>query len=111
MIVEKSRTLPKADLREKEAKWAYRLNGAIIAYPQEDNALVYYIPTEEDRSVRQQQEKTEYNVAASMAFLQKQKSQFGYLFLLYCSTYFTAFFVGGIWLVMKIPKDSVTLQS
>jgi hypothetical protein len=109
IMVETARTLPKEAQREKMAALAYQIYGKIIAYPLDNNQVVYYVPSDEDITKWQQMEKSNAQIKKSTALVQKLTLQFPYLFALYACTYFCTFLIGGTWLILKSPPASSSI--
>ena len=101
-----ARTFPKQEQREKIAAYAYQFYGVIIAYPLDDDQVVYYVPSEEDKNKRRDMEKADAQIKRKVAFIERITLQFPYLFALYACTYSAAFLAGGTWLVFKTPKST-----
>ncbi len=105
-LVENARSQPSEQKRMFEAQWAFRMFGVIIAYRLDNGDAVYFIPSEEDKAFQRTQERSDAKARAMFEFVKRLTAQFPYLFGLYAATYTATFIVGGIWLVLKLPKDS-----
>lgn len=110
-LVENARNLPDQQKRITQAKWAYRLYGATIAYRLDNRQVVYYEPTADDVTARNESERSIRAALVQIAIIKKVTAQFPYLFGLYAATFSTTFVIGWIWLVLRLPKDPPTTTS
>jgi len=103
-LIENARSFPDEQKREAQAKWAYRLYGAIIAYRLDGEQVEFYQPSPDDTSAWKAAERSGRQAQIQTAFIKKVTNQFPYLFALYAGTFTATFVAGWVWLLIKLRK-------
>jgi hypothetical protein len=103
-LIENARSFPDEQKLEEQAKWAYRLYGAIIAYRLDGEQVEFYHPSPDDTSAWKAAERSGRQAQIQTAFIRKVTNQFSYLFALYAGTFTATFVAGWVWLLIKLRK-------
>ena len=102
-LVEYSRTADSEIKRKKMAERAYRFYGLTLAYQLDNGELVYYRPTVEDASFRDQYKQDDAVNSGLRQSLEEQLRQFPWLFGFYLGGFFSVYLAGTLWLLARKP--------
>ena len=103
-LAQNARSLPKEEDRIKQAQFAYRLYGVILAYQRDNLGTAFYVPSEEEKTEWHKQLLAAAQSKKILDFVRKVVNQFPYLFALYAATFLASYLAGWIWLAVKPPQ-------
>jgi hypothetical protein len=102
-LIEASRSAHSEITRERMARDAYRFYGVTLAYRRDNGDLVYYQPTAEDASLRDESAQDLAATAESRKFLDDDLLQYPWLFSFYVGSFFSVYLGGSLWLLGRKP--------